>query len=102
MALLEPVDSVVVTVDDEYVGAVMTDLSSRRGRVTGTEQLGGGRSEVRADVPATSLARYAVELRSVAHGTASLTRRYDRHEPVPQQVATRLLNDTREPSGVGG
>ena len=100
--LLEPVDSVVVTVDDEYVGAVMTDLSSRRGRVTGTEQLGGGRSEVRADVPATSLARYAVELRSVAHGTGSLTRRYDRHEPVPQQVATRLLNDTREPSGVGG
>ena len=102
VALLEPVDSVVVTVDDEYVGAVMTDLSSRRGRVTGTEQLGGGRSEVRADVPATSLARYAVELRSVAHGTASLTRRYDRHEPVPQQVATRLLEDLREPSSVGG
>ena len=86
--------------DDEYVGAVMTDLSSRRGRVTGTEQLGGGRSEVRADVPATSLARYAVELRSVAHGTGSLTRRYDRHEPVPQQVAARLLDDLREPSGV--
>src|SRR4051812_21379275 len=89
VALLEPVDSVVVTVDDEYVGAVMTDLSSRRGRVTGTEQLGGGRSEVRADVPATSLARYAVELRSVAHGTGSLTRRYDRHEPVPHQVEAR-------------
>jgi elongation factor G len=101
VALLEPVDSVVVTVDDEYVGAVMTDLSSRRGRVTGTEQLGGGRSEVRADVPATSLARYAVELRSVAHGTAVLSRRYDRHEPVPPQVAQRLLADVREPTGVG-
>jgi elongation factor G len=102
VALLEPVDSVVVTVDDEYVGAVMTDLSSRRGRVTGTEQLGGGRSEVRADVPASSLARYAVELRSVAHGTAVLSRRYDRHEPVPPQVAQRMLDDGREPSRVGG
>jgi elongation factor G len=70
--------------------------------VTGTEQLGGGRSEVRADVPAISLARYAVELRSVAHGTAVLSRRYDRHEPVPPQVAQRLLADEREPSRVGG
>jgi elongation factor G len=102
VSLLEPDDSVVVTVDDEYVGAVMTDLSSRRGRVTGTEQLGGGRSEVRADVPATSLARYAVELRSVAHGTGVLSRRYDRHEPMPPQVAQRLLADAREPSRVGG
>ena len=74
LRLLEPVDEVEITVDDEYVGAVMTDLSSRRGRVTGTEPLGNGRSTVRADVPATSLARYAIELRSVAHGTGVFTR----------------------------
>ncbi|GAB3588968.1 elongation factor G-like protein EF-G2 [Angustibacter peucedani] len=91
LRLLEPVDEVEITVDDEFVGAVMTDLSSRRGRVTGTEPLGNGRSTVRADVPATSLSRYAVELRSVAHGTGVFTRAYARHEPVPANVAERIL-----------
>jgi elongation factor G len=91
LRLLEPVDEVEITVDDEYVGAVMTDLSSRRGQVTGTEPLGNGRSRVRADVPATSLSRYAVELRSVAHGTGVFTRHYVRHEPVPANVADRIL-----------
>ena len=98
MSLLEPVDEVEVTVDDEYVGAVMTDLSSRRGRVTGTEPLGNGRSTVRGDVPATSLARYAIELRSVAHGTGVFTRQYVRHDPVPANVADRILADTSDGS----
>lgn len=90
LRLLEPVDEVEVTVDDEFVGAVMTDLSSRRGRVSGTEPLGNGRSTIRADVPATSLSRYAVELRSVAHGTGLFTRRYARHEPVPANLADKI------------
>jgi elongation factor G len=90
VTLLEPVDEVEVTADDEYVGSLMTDLSTRRGQVTGTEPLGTGRSVVRALVPASSLARYAVELRSVAHGTATFTRGYAHHAPVPAQVAARL------------
>ncbi|WP_426566807.1 elongation factor G-like protein EF-G2 [Angustibacter sp. McL0619] len=96
LRLLEPVDEVEITVDDEYVGAVMTDLSSRRGRVTGTEPLGNGRSRVRADVPATSLARYAIELRSVAHGTGVFTRAYVRHDSVPANVAERILAETAD------
>jgi elongation factor G len=97
--LLEPVDEVEVQADDEFVGAVMTDLSARRGRVTGTEPLGNGRSRIRADVPATSLSRYAVELRSVAHGTGVFTRRYARHEPVPAHVADRILAEADGTSG---
>ncbi len=91
--LLEPVHEVLVVADDEFVGAVMSDLSARRGRVTGTEPLGNGRSQVRADVPATSLGRYAVELRSVAHGTGTFTRDYVRHEPMPPQVAQKVLQE---------
>jgi elongation factor G len=93
--LLEPVDEVLVVADDEFVGAVMSDLSARRGRVTGTEPLGNGRSEVRADVPATSLGRYAVELRSIAHGTGTFTRDYVRHEPMPHNVATKVLQEMK-------
>ena len=91
--LLEPVHEVVVTADDEFVGAVMSDLSARRGRVTGTEPLGNGRTQVRADVPATSLGRYAVELRSIAHGTGTFSREYLRHEPMPPASAQRLLQE---------
>jgi elongation factor G len=89
--LLEPVHEVLVTTDDEFVGAVMSDLSARRGRVTGTEPLGNGRTQVRADVPATSLGRYAVELRSIAHGTGTFAREYVRHEPMPAHIAAKVL-----------
>ncbi|RJK96804.1 elongation factor G-like protein EF-G2 [Vallicoccus soli] len=89
--LLEPFDEVSVLVADEYVGGVMSDLSSRRGRVTGTEPVGSGRSLVRADVPQLELTRYAVDLRSVSHGTGSFTRSYARHEPMPPGIAARVV-----------
>ncbi|MBN3932710.1 elongation factor G-like protein EF-G2 [Streptomyces verrucosisporus] len=88
--LLEPVDEVRVTVADEYVGAVMSDLSGRRGRVVGTEQVFGGSTLVRAEVPQSEIGRYAVDLRSLSHGTGRFTRSRLRHEPVPRQVAERL------------
>jgi elongation factor G len=88
--LLEPVSEVRVTVADEYVGAVMSDLSGRRGRVVGTEQVPGGSTLVRAEVPEAEIGRYAVDLRSVSHGTGRFSRSYLRHEPVPRQAAERI------------
>jgi elongation factor G len=88
--LLEPVDEVSVLVSDEYVGAVMSDLSGRRGRVTGTEPVGTGRTLVKAEVPELEVTRYAVDLRSLSHGTATFTRTYVRHEPMPNQLATKV------------
>ncbi|HET9381674.1 MAG TPA: EF-Tu/IF-2/RF-3 family GTPase, partial [Streptomyces sp.] len=87
--LLEPVAEVSVLVGDDYVGAVMSDLSGRRGRVLGTEQAPGGRTLVRAEVPEIEIGRYAVDLRSLSHGTARFSRAYARHEPMPPQVAER-------------
>ncbi|WP_405770014.1 elongation factor G-like protein EF-G2 [Streptomyces sp. NBC_00080] len=88
--LLEPVAEVTVLVGDAYVGAVMSDLSGRRGRVLGTEQTGGGRTLVRAEVPEIEIGRYAVDLRSLSHGTARFQRAYARHEPMPAQVAEKV------------
>ncbi|MFF9407814.1 elongation factor G-like protein EF-G2 [Streptomyces anandii] len=96
--LLEPVAEVSVLVGDEYVGAVMSDLSGRRGRVQGTEQVSGGRTLVRAEVPEIEIGRYAVDLRSLSHGTARFDRRYVRHEPMPPQVAERLRKQESEES----
>ncbi|MER6954518.1 MULTISPECIES: elongation factor G-like protein EF-G2 [unclassified Streptomyces] len=94
--LLEPVAEVSVLVGDDYVGAVMSDLSGRRGRVLGTEQTSGGRTLVRAEVPEIEIGRYAVDLRSLSHGTARFQRAYARHEPMPAQVAERVRQQTQE------
>ncbi|WP_324788647.1 elongation factor G-like protein EF-G2 [Streptomyces sp. H51] len=94
--LLEPVAEVSVLVGDDYVGAVMSDLSGRRGRVLGTEQTSGGRTVVRAEVPEIEIGRYAVDLRSLSHGTARFSRRYARHEPMPPQIAERIRQEARD------
>jgi elongation factor G len=91
ISLLEPVHAVAVTVPDDYVGAVMSDLSGRRGRVTGTESVGGERSRVSAEVPEIELVRYAVDLRALSAGTGRFTRTYLRHDPMPDHEATKAL-----------
>ncbi len=89
--LLEPVHVVTVVVPDEYVGAVMSDLSGRRGRVTGTESIGGERSRVSAEVPEIELVRYATDLRALTAGTGRFTRSYLRHDPMPEYEAQKAL-----------
>jgi elongation factor G len=93
--LLEPVDELSVLVDDDYVGAVMSDLSSRRGRVLGTEPVPGGRTMVKAEVPELELTRYAIDLRSMSHGTGSFTRSYLRYEPLPAHQAEKIVSASR-------
>src|ERR1700727_743181 len=78
--LLEPVDEVAILVPDDYVGAVMSDLSGRRGRVLGTEPVPVGRTLVRAEIPELEITRYTIDLRSVSHGTGSLPRSLARPE----------------------
>lgn len=88
--LLEPVCEVAVLVPDDYVGPVMSDLSGRRGRVVGTEQSPGGRTLVRAEVPETEIGRYALDLRSLTHGTGRFDRTHARFEAMPQQLAEKV------------
>ena len=86
VTLLEPVDSVTVLVADEYVGAVMTDLQMRRGRVIGTEPETSGRTMVTAEVPTSEVTRYAIDLRSVSHGTGTFTRTPLGYEAMPANL----------------
>ncbi len=95
VTLLEPVDEVSIRVPDSFVGAVMSDLSGRRGRVLGTEAAedGSERSVVRAEVPATELVRYLVELRAMTSGTGSFRREFVRHEPMPSHLAEQARKE---------
>jgi elongation factor G len=92
ISMLEPVSAVSVLVSDEYVGAVMGDLSGRRGRVSGTEPAGNGRTLIKAEVPELELTRYAIELRSMSHGTGTFNRTYIGHEPMPAQIAKKVID----------
>ena len=91
VALLEPLDEVAVTVADEYLGAVMTDLGNRRGQVLGTDSSGEGHSTVRALVPQSELSRYAIDLRGLARGTGGFTRSFHGYELMPANLAQALI-----------
>jgi len=93
--LLEPVDEVTIRVPDSFVGAVMSDLSSRRARVLGTEPDSNGNEKtlVRAEVPATELVRYAVELRAMTSGSGTFSRTFARHDPMPAHLAEAVRKE---------
>ena len=95
MTLLEPIDAVEVRVADEHVGAVMTDMQGRRGRIQGSEPSDEGYSLVRGEVPQLELIRYAIELRSLSHGSGTFTRRFVGYEELPQRLADEHLETAR-------
>ncbi len=94
--LLEPVSDLVVVVPAEVQGDVMGDLSARRGRVTGTDQLD-GEVAVSAQVPTAEIVRYAPELRSISGGRGRFSVRHHGYEPVPANMVERI-----EPRSVVG
>jgi elongation factor G len=94
--LLEPVDEVSVLVGDDYVGAVMSDLSSRRGRVLGTESIAGGRTLVKAEVPQLEIIRYAIDLRSMSQGTGTFNRTFMRYDPLPSHLIEKVTAAAKE------
>ncbi len=93
VTLLEPYDEVEVVVADDLVGTVMSDLSARRGRLLGTDQVTSVTGEqgtvVRAHVPQRELVRYAIDLRSATHGTGTFTRTFAHYEPMPDELSPR-------------
>jgi elongation factor G len=95
VTMLEPYDVVAVVVPDEQVGGAMSDLSSRRARLLGTDKVGDDRTVINAEVPQTELVRYAVDLRSSTHGAGAFTRSFGHYEPMPEDVARTVAPRVR-------
>ena len=89
--LLEPVMAVEVVTPDEYLGDVMGNLNSRRGRVEHLEQVAGSQS-IKASVPLSEMFGYATDLRSMSQGRATFTMQFDRYEEVPQSIASEIVD----------
>jgi elongation factor G len=99
--LLEPVMAVEVVTPDEFIGTVIGDLSSRRGRVEGQEPRGNAVA-VKASVPLASMFGYATDLRSSTQGRANYSMQFDRYEEVPSNIAEEIVEHrTGEPVGAG-
>ena len=88
--LMEPVMKVEIVVPDDYLGAVVADLNSRRGRLTGTDQ-NGDLHVVDALVPLSEMFGYATELRSRSQGRGTFTMQFAQYESVPKNVASKIL-----------
>ncbi|MEM7131123.1 MAG: elongation factor G [Chloroflexota bacterium] len=95
VALLEPIYSVEVVVPEEYMGDVMSDFNSRRGRVQGMEQRG-NRSVVRAQVPLAEIMRYSTDLRSMTQGRGIYAIEFDHYEPVPGHLVDQVVAQNHE------
>ena len=88
VAILEPIDTLAITVADDSVGSVLADLRGRRGQVHGTETAEmPGYATIHAEVPAHELSRYPIDLRSVSHGTGTFTRAFARYDYMPPNLA---------------
>ncbi len=92
--LLEPIMSVVVTTPEDYMGDVIGDLSSRRGRVEGMDQLGNAQV-IRAQVPLSDMFGYATDLRSRTQGRATYTMQFHSYQQVPESVAREIIARVR-------
>ena len=89
-ALLEPIMKVDVTMPEEYMGDVIGDINSRRGRIEGMDDIGGGKM-IRGYVPLSEMFGYATDLRSRTQGRGNYSMFFEKYEPVPKSVQEKVL-----------
>jgi elongation factor G len=90
--LLEPIVNLDVTVPDDFMGAVIGDLNSRRGKVLGMDPQG-GEQIVKAQVPMAEILSYAPDLRSMTEGRASFAIAFSHYEEVPAHLAEKIIEE---------
>lgn len=89
--LLEPVMLLTVYAENQHMGDVMSDLSSRRGKILGQQSIGGGIEEIKAQVPQSELLRYSIDLRAMTSGTAGFGVEFDHYAPLTGKAAEEVI-----------
>ena len=96
--LLEPIYQLEITVPEEFMGDVMGDLSSRRGRISGMDT-SGHFQVIHAEAPLAEIDRYATSLRSMTQGKGFHAQRFDRYEDVPGDIMAKIIEDSQKAKG---
>lgn len=92
--LLEPVMDVEILVPDQYMGDIMGDMNTKRGRIMGMEKQG-KRQLIHAQAPLTEMHRYAIDLKSITQGRGKFTMKFARYEEVPGNIAEKIIDKAK-------
>jgi elongation factor G len=90
--IMEPIYAFDITVPDQYAGDIMSDMTTRRGRVMGMLPEGNGRTTISAQAPLAEMLRYATDMRSLTQGRGRFAMRFDHYEDVPAHLAQGLID----------
>jgi elongation factor G len=93
--LLEPIMALRITVTENAMGDVMSDLNTRRGQVTGIDSGENGTTVITAEVPAGEIQRYATDLRSITQGRGTFEAEFVRYQPVPHHLSDKIVADAK-------
>ena len=94
--ILEPIMEVQVTVKSEYVGSVMGDMSKRRGRILGQEDIEGGKTVITAEVPESEIIKYATELKAMTQASGRFTRSFLRYDVTPEDKIKKIIEEYKK------
>jgi len=93
--ILEPVVEVEVIVPEEYMGDVISDMNSKRGRILGMESAG-NKQRIKATAPQSEMLRYAIDLRSIARGRGTFKAQFSHYEEVPAHIAQQIIEQAKK------
>jgi elongation factor G len=93
--LLEPIMNVEIHVPEQFMGDIMSDLNSKRGRILGMEPRGKGQI-IKAQVPLAEMYRYAIDLKSITQGRGSFSMEFAQYEDVPAQIAQEIIEKAEQ------
>jgi elongation factor G len=94
--ILEPLVNVEVVVPESYMGDIISDMNTKRGRILGMEPLGGGKQSIKATAPQSELQNYAIDLRSIARGRGKFTIEFSHYEEVPAHIAQQIIEKAKK------
>ncbi|HML34451.1 MULTISPECIES: elongation factor G [Sporomusa] len=94
--LLEPIYAVEVIVPESYMGDVIGDLNTKRGRIQGMEPIGGGLGKIKAQVPMAEMFRYSIDLRSITQGRGNFDMSFSHYEDVPARIAENIIASAKK------
>ncbi len=94
--LLEPIYELAVTVTKDYMGDIIGDLNSKRGKIMGMDESDKGKQIIRAQVPQSEIFRYSIDLRSITQGRGTFTMKFSHFEEVPSQIAQEIIEKAKQ------
>ncbi|HOK55093.1 MAG TPA: elongation factor G, partial [Armatimonadota bacterium] len=85
-----------IIVPEEYMGDVISDMNTKRGRIQGMEPIGGGKQRIKATVPQSEMMRYAIDLRSIARGRGTFKAEFSHYEEVPAHITQQIVEQAKK------